>query len=65
MYAVANWKPSQRLLEHEKTKETCVSRWPVAGPSGCILTSSQQSGVNGYKVFPEISLKKEAQIYSK
>jgi hypothetical protein len=21
-----------------------VSRWPVAGPSGCILTTSQQSG---------------------
>jgi hypothetical protein len=32
-------KPSQHLL---KDRRKSVSRWPVAGPSGYILTSGQQ-----------------------
>jgi hypothetical protein len=32
------------LLEDRGKPRKPVSRWPVAGPSGCILTTSQQSG---------------------
>jgi hypothetical protein len=38
------WEPSQHLLEDRGKPRKHVSRWPVAGPSGCILTTSQQSG---------------------
>jgi hypothetical protein len=35
---------SQRLLEDRGEPRDSVSRWPVAGPSGYILTSSEQCG---------------------
>jgi hypothetical protein len=38
------WEPAQHLLEDRGKPRKPVSRWPVAGPSGCILTTSQQSG---------------------
>jgi hypothetical protein len=38
------WEPSQHLLEDRGKARKPVSRWPVAGPFGCILTASQQSG---------------------
>jgi hypothetical protein len=38
------WEPSQHLLEDRGKPRKPVSRWPVAGPSGCIMTTSQQSG---------------------
>jgi hypothetical protein len=31
------------LLENRGKPRKPVSRWPVAGPSGCILTNIQQS----------------------
>jgi hypothetical protein len=43
-HAVGTWEPSQRLLENRGKPRKPVSRWPVAGPSGCILTSSQKYG---------------------
>jgi hypothetical protein len=38
------WEPSQNFLEDGGKSRKPVSRWQVAGPSGCILTTSQQSG---------------------
>jgi hypothetical protein len=38
------WEPSQHLLEDRGKPRKPVSRWPVAGPSGCIQTTSRQSG---------------------
>jgi hypothetical protein len=43
------WEPSQHLLEDRGNPRKPVSRWPVAGPSGCILTTSQQSGKQKFK----------------
>jgi hypothetical protein len=37
------------LLEDRGKPGKPVSRWPVAGPSGCILTTSQQSGRRSLK----------------
>jgi hypothetical protein len=52
-HAVATWnvEPSQYLLKDRGKPRKPVSRWPVAGPSGCILTSSQQSGKQKYMGF--------------
>jgi hypothetical protein len=36
-------KLTQCLLEDIGKPRKHVSRWPIAGPSGCILTSGQQS----------------------
>jgi hypothetical protein len=46
------WEPSQHLLEDRGKPRKPVSRWPVAGPSGCILTTSQQSGKQKLKKIP-------------
>jgi hypothetical protein len=45
-HAVATWNlgTSQHLLKDRGKPRKPVSRWPVAGPSGCILTTSRQSG---------------------
>jgi hypothetical protein len=43
-HAVAPWEPSQHSFEDRGKPEEPVSRWPFPGPSGCILTSSQQFG---------------------
>jgi hypothetical protein len=40
------------LLEDRGKPRKPVSRWPVAGPSGCILTTSQQSGKQKLKKIP-------------
>jgi hypothetical protein len=33
------------VLRTEENHGKRWSSWPVAGPSGCVLTSSQQSGI--------------------
>jgi hypothetical protein len=38
-----------------KTKKKTVSRWPLAGPSGCILTTSQQSDKQKLQNSPGLS----------
>jgi hypothetical protein len=43
-YQLGTWKLSQHLIEDTGKPRKPMSRWPVAGPSGCILTPSQQSG---------------------
>jgi hypothetical protein len=43
-HRVAAWKPSPHLLEDGGKPRKPATRWPVAGPSGCILTTSQQFG---------------------
>jgi hypothetical protein len=40
---LGTWEPSQHLFKDRGKPRKPVSRWPVAGFSGCILTSSQQS----------------------
>jgi hypothetical protein len=42
-----------------------VSRWPVAGPAGCVLTTSQQSGKQKFKKipWPKFSLTRLNNIY--
>jgi hypothetical protein len=65
-HAVATWNLGNHFSICLKTQENQgkpVSRWPVAGPSGCVLTSSQQSGEQkndkkrkGGKEFPSFSL---------
>jgi hypothetical protein len=55
------WEPSQHLLENRGKPRKPVLRWPVAGPSGCILTTSLQSGKQKLKIkkiipWPNISL---------
>jgi hypothetical protein len=47
-WQLGTWEPSQHLLKHRGKPGKPESRWPVAGPSGCILTSSQQSGKQKY-----------------
>jgi hypothetical protein len=47
-HAVATWEPSQHLLKDRGKPRNPVSRWPAAGLSGCILTSSQRSGKQKY-----------------
>jgi len=37
-----SWEQSQHVLVDRGKPRKPVSRWQVAGPSGCILTSSQQ-----------------------
>jgi hypothetical protein len=37
----------------EENDEKCGSIWPVARPSGCILTSKKQSGVRLQKTSPQ------------
>jgi hypothetical protein len=46
------WKPSQYLFEDRGKPRKPVSRWQVAGPSGCILTTSQQSDKQKFKKIP-------------
>jgi hypothetical protein len=43
------WVPTQHLLWDQGEPRKTLSSWPVAGPSGCKLTSSQQSGINSAK----------------
>jgi hypothetical protein len=43
---LGNWIPTQHLLwDQRKTMEKPSRSWPVAGPFGCKLTSSQQFGI--------------------
>jgi hypothetical protein len=37
-------EPSQHLLKDRGKPRNPVTKWPVAGPSGCTLTFNQQSG---------------------
>jgi hypothetical protein len=41
-----------------KTTGKALSSWPVAGPFGCKLTSSQQSGINyaNPNIFPYLAV---------
>jgi hypothetical protein len=39
------WVPTQHLLWDQGKPRKTLTSWPVAGPSGCKLTPSQQSGV--------------------
>jgi hypothetical protein len=43
-HRVVTLELSQYLLEDRGKPREPVSRWPVAGSSGCTLTSSDQSG---------------------
>ena len=51
-HAVATWKLRNILSISLKTAGTQekLSRWPMAGPSGCVLTCSQQSGRHKLKL---------------
>jgi hypothetical protein len=40
------------LLKYRGKPRKPVSRWPVAGTSGCVLTTSQQSGKQKLKKIP-------------
>jgi hypothetical protein len=44
LYELGIWETSQHLLKDRRKPRKPVLRWPVAGPSGCMLTTSQQSG---------------------
>jgi hypothetical protein len=63
-YQLGIWEPSQHLLEDRGKPRKSVSGWPVAGPSGIILTTSQQYGKQRLKnkspglSFPKISSSK-------
>jgi hypothetical protein len=51
-------------LKTEENQGKTVSRWPVAGPSGCVLTSSQQSDKRGKKKeIPCLALTCELLLY--
>jgi hypothetical protein len=43
---LGTWEPSQHLLEDRGKPRKPVSRWPVAGPSGCILTTEAETRLN-------------------
>jgi hypothetical protein len=49
---LGTWEPSEHLLEGRGKPRKPVSRWPVAGPSGCIMTTGQQSGKRKLKKNP-------------
>jgi hypothetical protein len=54
---LAIWETSQHLLEDRGKPRKPVSRWPVVGSSGCILTTSQQSSKQKLKKhWPKFSL---------
>jgi hypothetical protein len=52
--AVATWniETSKHLLQDGGNPRKPVSSWTVAGPSGCAVTSSQQSGKQKVWEFP-------------
>jgi hypothetical protein len=52
---LGTWGPSQHLFEDRGKPRKRVSRWPVAGPSVCILTTSQQSGKQKLQKSPGLS----------
>jgi hypothetical protein len=56
-HAVATWD-LRTIYKTEENLGKPVARWPVVGPSGCIQTTSQQSGnQNITKIpWPNISL---------
>jgi len=41
---LGSWESFQQLFQNGGKPRKPVSRWPVAGTSGCTLSSSQQSG---------------------
>jgi hypothetical protein len=60
-HAVATWnfETISAFAEDRGKPRKPVSRWPVEGHSGCILTTSQQSGKQKLKkiLWPKVSLK--------
>jgi hypothetical protein len=57
-HAVATWNVGtiSVLIKDRGKPRKPVSRWPFAGPTGCVLTSSQHSGkqknVGDFPTFP-------------
>ena len=51
------WDQSQHPLEDRGKPRKPVARWPVAGPSGCVPNSRQQSGKTNMEIHKRLFIK--------